>query len=279
MDPEHMPGGPSGIGEVLPPPPADIPQAGSHYPLEKVPDTHPSILGNIPPRQIIPALLILIVLFGWRPLSVFGDSFLASARTLPTRVGEEIAVIVTSVHRATSLISRQDKKLSDEVDILTEHTEAFTAHAQSALVTFGEDARDNLTSTVKTISHWVVKMWRSIASKWYLFLSGSDSNTQALADAKEELKTQLRAELLSELQASSTTGGTPRIQGQEGIVVLPKTDRAITNKLREETIKNIFSDQVMIISDESGRSGVVRPIFRSGVGEEYLYVMVPILNQ
>ena len=279
MDPEQVPGGPSGVGEVLPPPPADIPQAGSHYPLEKVPDIHPSILGDIPPRQIIPALLILIVLFGWRPLSVFGDSLLASTRALPTRAGEEISVIVASVHRATSLISRQDKKLSDEVDILTEHTEAFTAHAQSALVTFGEDARDNLTSTVKTISHWVVKMWRSIASKWHLFLSGSDSNTQALADAKEELKTQLRAELLNELQASSTTGGTPRIQGQEGIIVLPKTDKAVTNKLREETIKNIFSDQVMIISDESGRSGVVRPIFRSGVGEEYLYVMVPVLNQ
>ena len=126
---------------------------------------------------------------------------------------------------------------------------------------------------------WLSRVWESIVAKWYLFLSGSNSTTQALTDAKEELQAQVRAELLNELQASSTGGGTRRIGNQKGIIVLPKTNIAEADRLRTGVIQGVFSDQVIVMSDETGQSGVVRPIFRSGVGEEYLYVMVPVDNQ
>lgn len=293
MDPEQVPGGLSGVGEVLPPPPEDIPQAGSHYPLEIVPDIHPSTLGDVPPRHIIPALVILIVLFGWRPLSVFGGSFISSVRELPTRAQEELATLTTSIYRTTDLISEQNQNLSEQAVTLSERAGSLTSNTQSALLVLGSSTRDNLalvpffieavgdtlSSIVESVSSWVVKIWRNIAAKWHLFLSGSNSNTQALADEKEELKAQLRAELLSELQANGTGVGALPVRGQEGIVVLPKTNMAEAERLREEAIKEVFSDQVMLISDETGRSGVVRPIFRSGVGEDYLYVMVPVNDQ
>lgn len=295
MDPEHVPGK-TRVGEVLPPPPADIPQAPLHYPVEIVPDSHPSAQGDIPTRQLVAVAVLVIVLFGWRPLSAFGNIILTSAGAVPILVNEQLVVLTSGVERAVTLIHQQDTKISERVADVQNKGQSLVVRTQETVVATGVLAQDqvaSLSSGVQIVSGalssfagdvvlWARSIWNSIAAKWHLFLSGSDGGTQALTDAKEELKAQIRTDLLRELQASSTvvtTGTAKETTRQEGIIVLPKTSSAQANRLRDEAIQGVFSDQVTVVSDETGRSGVVRPIFRSGVGEDYLYVMVPVRNQ
>jgi len=291
-----MPGEPPRVGEVLPPPPADVPQAGSHNPLEIMPDIHPSASGDIPTRQLVAVIVLVIMLFGWRPLSAFGNSIRTSMSLIPALAHEEFAVLTSGVERAVTLIHQQDKKISNRVTDVQNKGQLLVLHTRETAVATGVYAQDqvaSLSSGVQIVSGalssfadrvllLVRSLWNSVSAKWHLFFSGSDGGTQALTDAKEELKAQIRADLLRELQASSTivtTGTAKGIVRQEGLIVLPKTSTAEAGRLREEAIQGVFSDQVTVTSDETGRSGIVQPIFRSGVGEEYLYVMVPIRNQ
>lgn len=63
---------------------------------------------------------------------------------------------------------------------------------------------------------------------------------------------------------------------QSGIVILPPTDdeNAITKEIEE--IKRRFSDEVTVVFDETGGSGVIKPVFRNNTDESYSFVLVPI---
>ena len=61
----------------------------------------------------------------------------------------------------------------------------------------------------------------------------------------------------------------------KGIVITPSKDKQ-TDADTIEQIKNTFSDEVRIIPDGSGKSGIIQPIFRDKKGDEYIYVLVPI---
>jgi len=293
MDSEHAPGEYPHVGEILPPPPADVPQAGSHFPLEIVPDTHPSTERDIPPRQLLAMLVMVILIFGWRPLSALSTTLVSVARTLPSFAQQELALVATSIGGATEFIHQQDVALSGKITSLGKNVRSVAIDTQTSVTTVREDARvqvaslsygvgvltQRVSSFLDTVHLWLRDVWNRMSAKWHLFLSGSDSNAQALTDAKEELKAQIRAEILSSLQASSSAvfDGAPTTSfGQEGIVVLPKTSAAEADRIRQQAIQGVFSDKVIVSSDETGRSGVIRPIFRSGIGEDYLYVMVPV---
>ena len=62
---------------------------------------------------------------------------------------------------------------------------------------------------------------------------------------------------------------------KEGLVVLPPGDEE-SNDERIARVKKSFSDEVRVIPDESGTSGVIQPIFREVRGDDYLYVLVPL---
>lgn len=293
MDSEHVPGEYQNVGEILPPPPADIPQAGSHFPLEIVPDTHPSTERDIPPRQLAALVAMVLLLFGWRPLSAMGTTLISLAQAFPPLVHQELALVSASIEGATEFIQQQNTSLSEKVAVLGEkaHLVAIdtqtsiatvqeSAHTQAASLSSGVDlVSQKLSSLLGSVLKWLREVWNTMSAKWHLFLSGSDSNAQALTDAKEELKAQIRAEILSSLQASSSAASLVSSIGQEGIIVLPKTSAAEADRIRQQAVQGVFSDKVIVTSDETGRSGVIRPIFRSGIGEDFLYVMVPVSTQ
>lgn len=68
---------------------------------------------------------------------------------------------------------------------------------------------------------------------------------------------------------------TASLSNSKGIVITPSKDKQ-TDADTIEQIKNTFSDEVRIIPDESGESGIIQPIFRDSEGDEYIYVLVPI---
>lgn len=63
---------------------------------------------------------------------------------------------------------------------------------------------------------------------------------------------------------------------KQGIVVAPVKEGENSGELKER-LNGMFSDEVKITSDESGRGGIINPVFDSEVSEqEYLYMMVPL---
>lgn len=60
----------------------------------------------------------------------------------------------------------------------------------------------------------------------------------------------------------------------EGVVVMPST----TPEKTLASVRNSFSDNVEVTLDKGGRSGVIKPVFKEGVGNTYRFVMVPLAH-
>ncbi len=58
---------------------------------------------------------------------------------------------------------------------------------------------------------------------------------------------------------------------EEGMVVVPSTEE---DEKTKEKIKAAFSDEVKIKPDDRS-SGIIVPVFRESVGEDYMYLLVP----
>ncbi|MCR4330698.1 MAG: hypothetical protein NUV49_02345 [Patescibacteria group bacterium] len=63
---------------------------------------------------------------------------------------------------------------------------------------------------------------------------------------------------------------------QSGLVVIPPSGDVTFGKEERERIKEHFSDEVIVIPDETGGAGVIQPVFKSGKDEQYSFVLVPV---
>lgn len=61
-----------------------------------------------------------------------------------------------------------------------------------------------------------------------------------------------------------------------GITVVPSTGNKSDDEKLKQYIKDSFSDETEVVPDETGTSGVIKPVFKKNNGDEYLYVIVPI---
>lgn len=63
-----------------------------------------------------------------------------------------------------------------------------------------------------------------------------------------------------------------------GIVVVPSGESTTSDVLKKQ-IKESFSDEVEVRPDESGTTGVVTPVFKGSIGDNFMYVLVPVKDQ
>lgn len=61
-----------------------------------------------------------------------------------------------------------------------------------------------------------------------------------------------------------------------GVTVLPSTGDALKDEIVKEYVKNSFSDETRVVPDDSGTSGIIKPVFRKSNEQDYLYVIVPV---
>jgi hypothetical protein len=61
-----------------------------------------------------------------------------------------------------------------------------------------------------------------------------------------------------------------------GLVVFESPETEAERQNRIDQVKRSFSDEVIVNEDDLGGSGTIQPVFRSGPGNEYVYVLVPI---
>jgi hypothetical protein len=63
-----------------------------------------------------------------------------------------------------------------------------------------------------------------------------------------------------------------------GIGIFPASTPE-ADELAKQKIMNAFSDEVLISPDQSGRAGVITPVFKKTNGTDFVYVMVPVQEQ
>jgi len=66
-------------------------------------------------------------------------------------------------------------------------------------------------------------------------------------------------------------------EDDRGAVMIPVSQSDVLSLSRIRSyLRNSFSDEIEIVPDDSGVSGVIKPVFSDPNDEEYFYVMVPI---
>lgn len=108
-----------------------------------------------------------------------------------------------------------------------------------------------------------------IIDNWKNFLGGKQKQENVLTvDDLELLKEQIKQDLLKEINNYPLTGQT---NNQDGLVVFPSGGQFSTSN-----IANMFSDPVVVNFDQSGKSGVVTPVFKTGLGDNYIFLLTPV---
>jgi len=82
-----------------------------------------------------------------------------------------------------------------------------------------------------------------------------------------------KVDILENKIARLEKGPAPLEQTQEGLIVIPSTENNEENKKK---IKETFSDEVEVEPDETGKSGIIKPVFKRPTEQEYFYLLVPV---
>lgn len=144
-------------------------------------------------------------------------------------------------------------------------------------------AAAGLTSWFLNVRDFIFAYGQEIGARWRAFL-GKDDQLSATATSTVSLDTQTKNDLLeiksgiNEILQKLNQGAQVTPTGKlpsEGVVVVPKVGSATPATLRSK-VGGLFSDQVSVQLDESGKAGVITPLFRRGPGEDYLFVLTPI---
>lgn len=62
---------------------------------------------------------------------------------------------------------------------------------------------------------------------------------------------------------------------RSGITVVPSTGDQVKDEKLKQYIKDSFSDEIKVVPDNTGTSGVIKPIFKKQSDQDYIYVIVP----
>lgn len=184
-----------------------------------------------------------------------------------------------SIKKAQNLTSTAATGVSD-VASSTQKAIDDTKLAGESIVT---KVNNFFSTTVGTVGNY----WGRVVFRWRVFLGLEQSDTvvadgsgytaddraalQSVKAGVDEILRQLadRPIASSNVQSSVEPGG---------MVVVPSSGDANTDAVIKANIANMFSDEVVVNPDGTGRSGVITPVFRSGAGNDYLYILAPINN-
>ncbi len=64
-------------------------------------------------------------------------------------------------------------------------------------------------------------------------------------------------------------------QQRDGVVVVPSFGPT-QDEVQKKEIEEAFSDEINIVPDADGQSGIIKPVFKNQKDQEYLYVLVPV---
>lgn len=116
---------------------------------------------------------------------------------------------------------------------------------------------------------------------WLTFVSPDrmEKFNNQIGLAYEDLsnKVSVLAHRLALAQVVNSLVGSSSTANNQGVVAFPTSS---DSQKKIDRVKNSFSDDVEVLFDKSGESGVIRPVFRKGDdSENYAFVLVPVTNK
>jgi len=210
-------------------------------------------------------ILLLIGIISWHP---FADRFREGSRVLTAAVGAT----------AQNISSTQ--------------TQVKMASVYDGLWIRLERLWSNLDQFVQTLGNNLTYFWNQAIEAWAGFV-GSEKTGSEIANfvatttapaaltldavTLQNLKAQIKAELLRELEPGIQKIAVPSSPPDTaGLVVLPSSGDPARDEAIKLELKNSFSDQVEVKFDQSGQAGMITPIFRTGRGDNYLFILTPL---
>ncbi len=134
-----------------------------------------------------------------------------------------------------------------------------------------------VTDLLSEIAHRIISAWQEFILGRETVSAPVTGNIPQPAIDREALKKEVTAEVLKDLAAQGVVPGpVPAAWPNAGLVLMPTTGSSSLDRLKQNLIQNSFSDQVKVSLDPNGRTGLIEPIFRSGTGASYLFVITPV---
>lgn len=99
-----------------------------------------------------------------------------------------------------------------------------------------------------------------------VFLAGIDALASGFND--------LRQLIVGKISGSGDSNENP--EKSEGVIVFSGTGDIDEDRATIARLKDLFSDETVIIPDAGGESGVIQPVFRDSTDDNYLYLVVPL---
>ncbi|TAK57529.1 hypothetical protein EPO17_01720 [Patescibacteria group bacterium] len=183
-------------------------------------------------------------------------------------IGKNVASNFVSVSEATaSSVISLGESIAYSVQTVQTAGNTLSATVSESSTSFGQSLGDALTragSGVKTLALHTYDFARSLlVPETYL------SRLSQLFGENKSL-TVVEAPVTESVSLPQSTS--------LGIAVVPKTVGQSAAAIKRQ-IQDSFSDEVEVHPDDSGTSGIIKPVFRKITSDEYVYVLVPVKQQ
>lgn len=216
--------------------------------------------------------------YAFRPSDYSGNDFtdyLEESQIIKRKLFNELAVGVTilifliSGVSNVSILARLANFRSTSIGERVISYEQKFANTFNAVVVLKERTEDSIAYTANVFE----STGEVVGERTYQYVYGIGKSILEIENLALKATRNIRLALRS--QSEQTSGDTVKSQ-QVGMVVVPSAENSQLNAQVKEYVKRSFSDETKILPDESGSSGVIKPIFKSKTNQEYLYVVVPL---
>ena len=197
-------------------------------------------------------------------------------------VGAGMDLLVGGLSDSSSYLALVDDEgssvvVADKLKSVDDTVLPYFEKADSAIVSFFKKIRGRVLAWFKkeTLITTETETRKEITTT---VVTNNSSNTTAVGGdviptglSEEELQKVVREIMLRERDVFAPGGP------YGGIITLQSSGDPAKDAVTIEQIKKTFSDEVSVSFDQSGRSGVIKPVFRDvGDTDPYIFVLVPI---
>ena len=224
------------------------------------------------------SLTALIAFFTITPIGRNGLDKLVTDLTITRSLMPQTAS-VGSISNITEIVGRSlkniDKLYLGVLDNLGDKiTELWNLGRSKVIAYVNKSKNDGVVNETKIINSTTTIS----VSNQNAYLPGSDASPDLNSNFTEEQIKEIARDVVSSeiahtIDYANSANGTPN---NVGIVVNPSTGDSVTDSKLIESIRDNFSDEVNISLDKTRKAGVIKPIFKSGTDDSYVFVLVPI---
>ncbi|OHB00207.1 MAG: hypothetical protein A3E94_01315 [Candidatus Zambryskibacteria bacterium RIFCSPHIGHO2_12_FULL_44_12b] len=127
------------------------------------------------------------------------------------------------------------------------------------------------TGTAESFSNFLTRSFGNLALSFYRTINGLTTKSFSVLVFNDDSNTGVD-------KVTEVANPNVPVPVSKGMVVISAPEDKTEVEKTIESIKESFSDEVIVRPDGSGTSGIIQPVFKEVSGDEYIYVLVPVGN-